>query len=122
MTYLSPPFKSPLRNFGAVDKFIDVGRHCCFGPNCGPGSELIMETTFILIYRDFFFLSRLSLSQLFHTYCSVQAALSALTEGETEAQVVLADEPSRGTDVSLKGSLDIGAAVTSFRLRSLLTQ
>lgn len=52
----------------------------------------------------------------------MQAALSALTEGETEAQVVLADEPSRGTDVSLKGSLDIGAAVTSFRLRSLLTQ
>lgn len=25
MTYSSPPFKSPLRNFGAVDMFIDVG-------------------------------------------------------------------------------------------------
>lgn len=25
MTYSSPPFKSPLRNFGAFDMFIDVG-------------------------------------------------------------------------------------------------
>lgn len=34
MTYASPPFKSPLRNFGAVDMFIDV---CVWGGGGGGG-------------------------------------------------------------------------------------
>lgn len=49
MTYSSPPFKSPLRNFGAVDMFIDGGGAAAMGQNCGPGSELVMQTTFILV-------------------------------------------------------------------------
>lgn len=38
MTYSSPPFKSPLRNFGAVDMFIDVA-----GP--GGGGTAAMART-----------------------------------------------------------------------------